>query len=70
MGRFQVQTPPDALPDWGTQLHYKAPTDLQVKNVKTQWLTSGEWDCPLDNGSKLMWGSQIAVKKKEKIIKK
>ena len=34
---------------WGSR-------DLRVKYVKTQWLTSGEWGCLLDNGPKLVVG--------------
>ena len=29
---------------------------LGSKNVKTQWLTSGEWGCPLENRQKLAVG--------------
>ena len=42
----------------GTQLRYKAPSDLQVKYVRMQWLTSNESGFPLDNGSKLALGQQ------------
>ena len=40
----------------GTQLRYEAPGDLRVEIVTTQWLTSGEWGCLLDNGPKLAVG--------------
>ena len=38
------------------------------RKCNTQWLTSGEWGCPLDNGPK--WGGKIAVKKKSSKHKK
>ena len=34
-------------------LSKEAPGDLWVKIAKTQWLASGKWGCPLDNGPKL-----------------
>ena len=40
--RFPVQTPRDAWLGLGTQAHYEAPGDLQVKNPKAQQLTLGE----------------------------
>ena len=55
-GRFPVQTPLGAQPDLETQPHHKAPIDLWVKIVQTQWLTLGEWGCPLNNGPKLAAG--------------
>ena len=36
IGRHSVQTPLCARPGLGTQPHYKAPDDLQVKIVQTQ----------------------------------
>ena len=48
-----IQTPLSARPGLKTQPCYEAPGDLRVEIAKTQWLTSGEWDCPLDNGPKL-----------------
>ena len=43
---------------------YEAPGDILVENVKVQWLTSGEWDCPLENGPKLAMGQlDISLKK-------
>ena len=33
---------------------YKAPNDFLFNIVKTQQLTSGGWDCPLNNGPKLV----------------
>ena len=33
---------------------------LRIKYVKTQWLKSGEWGCPLDNGSDLAVGQPIS----------
>ena len=35
------------------KLYVKAPRDLWVEIAKAQWLTSGEWECPLDNDPKL-----------------
>ena len=35
---------------WGSQL------SLNQKMIKTQWLTLGEWGCPLDNDLKLVMG--------------
>ena len=52
-GRFPIQNPLDARLGLGTQLRYEVPGDLWVEHVKTQWLTSGEWGCPLNNGLKL-----------------
>ena len=40
----------------GTKHCYDAPGDLRVDNGKTQWLTLGEWDFLLNNGSKLAVG--------------
>ena len=41
IGRFMVQTPFGAWAGLGTQLHYGARGDLQLKIVKMQWLTLG-----------------------------
>ena len=38
------------------QLRCEILNDLQVENVKTQWLTSTEWDCPRDDSPKLAVG--------------
>ena len=35
---------------------YKVPSNLQIKIVKMQWLTFGEWGCPPDNDPKLAVG--------------
>ena len=51
----------------GTQPHYKAPSDLWVKHVRMQWLTSDEWDCPLDNRPKLAMGQPNSSYKKNYI---
>ena len=45
------------------KFHSHLKTDLWVEIFKTQWLKSGDWGCPLDNGPKLAVGSQIVVKK-------
>ena len=42
-----VQTPLGARLGLGTQPLYQPPCDLRVEIVQTQWLTSGEWGCPL-----------------------
>ena len=39
-----------------TKTFVKDPGDLWVEIVKTQWLTSNEWNCLLDNGRKLAMG--------------
>ena len=39
-------------------------SDLQVKNVKTQWLPLGEWGCPLNNDPKLVMGQLNSSLKK------
>ena len=36
------------------------------RKCKTQWLTSGEWGCPLDNGPKLAVGQPNSSLKKRK----
>ena len=46
------------------EAHYKAPGDPWVKYVKTQWLTLGEWGCPLDNGLELVVGQPNSSWKK------
>ena len=46
----------------GTQHRYKAPDDLQVKNYKKLWLTTGEFVSSIMGQSWLL-GSQIASKK-------
>ena len=51
IGTYPVQTLLGARLGLVTQPRYKV--DLWVKNVKTQWLTSGEWGCSLTNGPKL-----------------
>ena len=61
-GRFPVQTPLDVRPGLGSQPRYKKRCDLRVEYVKTKWLTSDEWGCPLNNNPKLAVGSQIAAK--------
>ena len=38
------------------------------RKCKTQWLTSGEWGCPLDNGPKLAMGQPNSSLKKKKIL--
>ena len=38
------------------QLCCKTLNDLEVENVKPQWLTSTEWGCPRDNSPKLAVG--------------
>ena len=48
-----LDSPLGGRPGLGTQPYYEAPDDLRVDYVKTQWLTSGEWGFPLDNGPKL-----------------
>ena len=58
--RFPVQ------PGLGTQPCYKDPSDLQVKIVKTQWSTSSDWGCPINNGPKLAVGQPNSSKKKYK----
>lgn len=58
-----LQTPLGAWSCLGIQLCYKASGDLRVEYVKVQWLTSGESDCRLDNGPKLVMGQSIAAKK-------
>ena len=54
--RVLVQTPLGICPGLVTQPHYEASCDLWIKIVKTQWLISNEWGCPLDNGPKLAVG--------------
>ena len=55
--KFPVQAPFDASASLGTQPHYMAACYIQVENWgKKKWLRLGEWDCPLDNGSKLLMG--------------
>ena len=61
--RFPVRTLLGARPGLGTQPRYEASGNLLVDYVKRNWLTSGEWDYLFNNGPKLPWGSQIAVKK-------
>lgn len=51
--RFLVQNTGGAWPGVKTHPFYKAPSDLHVKIFETQWLTSSEWDWPLDKGPKL-----------------
>ena len=53
---ISVQTPRGSRLGLGTQPSYKAPTERRVQYVKTQWLTSVEWDYPLDNDPKLATG--------------
>ena len=36
------------------------------RKCKTQWLTTGEWGCPLDNGPKLAMGQLNSSLKKKK----
>ena len=55
-GRFPIQFPQVARLGLGTQPHFEVPGDLWVEPWMMQWLTSSEWDCPLDNGSKLPVG--------------
>ena len=38
------------------------------RKCKTQWLTSGEWDCTHIMAQSWPWGSQIAVKKKKYVV--
>ena len=54
-----------AWPGLGAQPHYEAPGDLKVEIVKTQWLTSSYWWCPLGNGLKLAMGHPNSSKKSE-----
>ena len=63
IGRFSVQSLLGAWPGIGIQPCYKAPGDLRVKIAKTQWLTSGEWDFPPYNGTKMAVGSQTKLNK-------
>ena len=64
IGWSLFQTPLGAQLSLGTQPHYKAPSDLQVKYVKTQWLTSSEWGVPLIMAQSWLWGSQNQFEKK------
>ena len=50
MGGCADQTPLSARLDLEMQLRYKAPSDLQVKIIETQWLKLAECGCALDNG--------------------
>ena len=68
IGRFSVQSPLGAWPGLGQgpNLVTRLPVTFLSKLDEMQRLVkSGEWGCPLDNGSKLAmaWGSEIAVKK-------
>ena len=38
-------------------------TSLRGRKCQTQWLTSGECGCPLDNAQSWVLGNQIAIKK-------
>ena len=53
VARFPVQALLDARSFLGIQACYKAPGELWVEIVETQWLASDEWDCPIDNDPKL-----------------
>ena len=43
---FSISRPFSISKQSMSKSHYKAPGGLSVKNVKTQWLTSGEWGYP------------------------
>ena len=51
----------------GTQPCYQAPGDLRFETWITQWLKSGVWGCPFDNGLKLAVGQIAENQKAEKI---
>ena len=53
---FPVQTQLGALLGLGTHACYEASSDLWVKYVKTQWLTTGDWGCTPNNGPELAAG--------------
>ena len=53
VARFPVQALLDARSFLGIQACYKAPGDLWVEIVETQWLASDESGCPIDNDPKL-----------------
>ena len=55
--RILVQTQVSPRSDWGTQPRYEAPGDLQIKNVKKQWSTSGKRSCSFDDGSR--WWPEV-----------
>ena len=53
VARFPVQTLLDVRSFLGIQDCYKAPGELWVEIVETQWLASDEWGYPIDNDPKL-----------------
>ena len=52
-------------PGIGTQPLYECSWWTSDRNCKTQWLTSGEWGCPPDNGPELALGEPNSSKNKE-----
>ena len=60
----QFKPPKGAQPDLGTQPWYMAPVDPQMEIIKMQWLTSGEWGCPLNNNPTLAMGQPNSIKKR------
>ena len=53
---FSISRPFSISKQSMSKSHYKAPGGLSVKNVKTQWLTSGEWGYPLNSCPELTLG--------------
>ena len=51
----------------GTQPRYEAPSDLWVEYVQTQWLTLGQWGCPLKNDPRLAVAQPNSSLKKRKL---
>ena len=64
--KFPVQTPLDTRLGLRTQPRYEIAGDILIEYVRTQWLTSGEWDCPSIMAQSWPWGSQIALKNNKK----
>ena len=72
MERFLVHNPLDIRLDLGTQPHYKAPGNVQVKIVETLWFTLGESGISSIIAQSWPWENQIKVKKKmmKKLMKR
>ena len=72
MERFLVHNPLDIRLDLGTQPHYKAPGNVQVKIVETLWFTLGESGISSIIAQSWPWENRIKVKKKmmKKLMKR
>ena len=60
---LQFNPPLDTWLRLGGQPYYKGPSDLWVKTVQTQWLTSVNEAVPSRLTQSWLWDSQLAVKK-------